>query len=98
MSHAERARMRQHMPQVPDHRFVECAAHQPFNITQSNRTQRAGVPAWTGSWTGASGNPSAASAISAMTRVICAGSAHNARSRTSCKRQVSGSNPLTGST
>jgi hypothetical protein len=52
---------------------------------------------WTGSWTGASDNPSAASAISAITRVICAASVRGAGGRTSCKRQASGSNPLTGS-
>jgi hypothetical protein len=34
---------------------------------------------------------------SAMTRAISAGSARVARGRTSCKRQASGSNPLTGS-
>jgi catechol 2,3-dioxygenase-like lactoylglutathione lyase family enzyme len=37
------------------------------------------------------------SALSAMIRVICAASALGARGRTSCKRQASGSNPLTGS-
>jgi len=52
---------------------------------------------WTGSWTGASDNPSAASAISAITRVIGAASTLGAGGRTSCKRQASGSNPLTGS-
>jgi len=52
---------------------------------------------WTGSWTGVSDNPSAVSAISAITRVIRAASAHDARGRTSCKRQVPGSNPGTGS-
>ena len=34
---------------------------------------------WTGSWTGASDNPSVARAISAMIWVICAASAHGAR-------------------
>jgi hypothetical protein len=53
--------------------------------------------AWTGSWTGGPDNPSAASAISAMTRVICAASTLGAQRRTSGKRQASGSNPLTGS-
>ncbi len=33
-----------------------------------------------------------------MVRPICAASARGAPGRTSCKRQVSGSNPLTGST
>jgi|HubBroStandDraft_2_1064218.scaffolds.fasta_scaffold190154_2 hypothetical protein len=37
------------------------------------------------------------SAIGAMIRVICAASAHCAGGRASCKRQASGSNPLTGS-
>ena len=37
------------------------------------------------------------SAVSAVVRVICAASAVGARGRTSCKRQASGSNPLTGS-
>jgi len=46
---------------------------------------------WTGSWTGASDNPSAASAISAITRVICAGSAPGARGRTSHNPPVVGS-------
>ncbi len=64
-------------------------------VTHSSRmTGRSGVA---GSWTGAPDNPSAASAIGAMTRVIGAASAHGVRGRTSCKRQVSGSNPLTGS-
>jgi hypothetical protein len=53
--------------------------------------------AWTGSWTGAPNNPSAVSAVNAMTCVICAASAPGAWGRTSRKRQVSGSNPLTGS-
>jgi hypothetical protein len=53
--------------------------------------------AWTGSWTGALDNPSAVSAVNAMACVICAASALGARGRTSCKRQASGSNPLTGS-
>ena len=53
--------------------------------------------AWNGSWNVAPDNPSAASAISAMTRAIAAASVLGARGRTSCKRQVSGSNPLTGS-
>jgi integrase len=41
-------------------------------------------------WTGASDNPSAASAVCAMTCVICAASAHDARGRASCKRQAIG--------
>jgi hypothetical protein len=53
--------------------------------------------AWNGLWNGALDNPSAASAVSAMTCAIGAASAHGARGRTSCKRQVSGSIPLTGS-
>ena len=53
--------------------------------------------AWNGSWDDAQNNPSAAGAINAMTCVIVAASALGARGRTTCKRQVSGSNPLTGS-
>jgi hypothetical protein len=52
---------------------------------------------WNVSWNGALDNSSAASAVSAVTCVIGAASAHGARGRTSCKRQVSGSIPLTGS-
>ena len=48
---------------------------------------------WTGSWTGASDNPSATSAISAITRVICAARVRGAWGRTSCKRQVIDSDP-----
>src|SRR5580692_3948415 len=46
-----------------------------------------GPRAWNGSWNDVPNNPSAASDVSAMTRVICAASAHGARGRTSCKRQ-----------
>jgi len=53
--------------------------------------------AWNGSWDGAPNNPSAVGAISAMDCAIGAASALGARGRTSCKRQVSGSIPLTGS-
>jgi hypothetical protein len=53
--------------------------------------------AWNGSWNDAPGNPSAAGAVSAMTRAIRAASAFGARGLPSCKRQVSGSIPLTGS-
>jgi hypothetical protein len=53
--------------------------------------------AWNGSWNGALDNPRAASAVGAMTCVIGAASARGAEGRTSCKRQVSGSIPLTGS-
>jgi hypothetical protein len=49
------------------------------------------------SWDDDSRNPSVAVAVSAITRVICAGSAHVAVGHASCKRQASGSNPLTGS-
>jgi len=38
--------------------------------------------AWNGSWNGAPDNPSAASAVNAMTRAIGAASAHSARDRT----------------
>jgi hypothetical protein len=53
--------------------------------------------AWNGSWDDARNNPSAASAVSAIVRAIRAASALGARGRTSCKRQASGSIPLTGS-
>jgi hypothetical protein len=48
---------------------------------------------WTGSWTGASDNSSAVSAISAMTRGIGAASALGARGRTSHNPPVVGSSP-----
>ena len=54
-------------------------------------------PAWTGSWTGSPDNPSVTSAVSAIAQVIAAASASGAPGRSSCKRQASGSNPLTGS-
>jgi hypothetical protein len=53
--------------------------------------------AWNGSWDDAQNNPSAAGAVSAIACVIGAASACAACEHTSCKRQVSGSNPLTGS-
>ena len=45
------------------------------------------VSAWNGSWNGALDDPSAASAVSGMTCAMSAASAHDARGRTSCKRQ-----------
>jgi hypothetical protein len=48
-------------------------------------------PAWTGSWTGSPDNPSAASAVSAMIRVICAGRTLGARGRASHNPPVVGS-------
>ena len=53
--------------------------------------------AWNVSWNGPLAYSSAASAVSAINRAISAASACAARGRTSCKRQASGSNPLTGS-
>ena len=53
--------------------------------------------AWNGSWDDAPNNPSAVGAISAMACAIGAASACAACEHTSCKRQASGSNPLTGS-
>jgi hypothetical protein len=53
--------------------------------------------AWNGSWDDAEDNPSAAGAVSAIACAIGAARACAACERTSCKRQVSGSNPLTGS-
>jgi hypothetical protein len=48
---------------------------------------------WTGSWTDASYSPSAVGVVSAMIRVICAASAHDARGRTSHNPPVVGSSP-----
>jgi hypothetical protein len=56
---------------------------------QRDRTLRP----WTGSWTGAPDNPSAASAVSAITRIICAARAHGAWGRTSHNPPVVGSSP-----
>ena len=52
-----------------------------------------GLRPWTGSWTGAPDNPSAARAISAMTRVIRAVSVPGAGGRTSHNPPVVGSSP-----
>jgi len=52
---------------------------------QCLRLVHLGPWAWTGSGTGLPDNPSAASAVSAITRVICAASALGARGRASCK-------------
>ena len=52
---------------------------------------------WNASWNGLLADSSAAGAVSAIYRAISAASACAARGRPSCKRQVSGSNPLTGS-
>ena len=52
---------------------------------------------WNVLWNGALDNSSAVSAVSAMTCAVGAASAHGARGRASCKRQVPGSNPGTGS-
>ena len=49
--------------------------------------------AWTGSWTGAPDNPSAARAVNAMIRVIRAASAPTAQGRTSHNPLVVGSSP-----
>jgi hypothetical protein len=53
--------------------------------------------AWTGSWTGLPDNPSVTNAVSARAQVIAAASAPGTPGRAPRKRQVSGSNPLTGS-
>jgi hypothetical protein len=53
--------------------------------------------AWNGSWNGGAGNPSVLGAAGAFSCGIGAGSGPKAREHASCKRQVSGSNPLTGS-
>ena len=49
--------------------------------------------AWTGSWTGAPDNPSAARAVNAIIRVICAASVRGAGGRTSHNPPVVGSSP-----
>jgi hypothetical protein len=49
--------------------------------------------AWNGSWNGAPGNPSTASAISGITRGISAASAFSGRGRTYGKEKVYGSIP-----
>jgi hypothetical protein len=56
-----------------------------------------GSSPWTGSWNGGLSNPSSTAASTAITRAISAARGRGAPGRTSCKRQVSGSNPLTGS-
>jgi hypothetical protein len=57
-----------------------------------------GSPAWIGSWTGASDNPSVVSAVSARTRVSCTASVRGAGGRTSHNPPVVGSSPTRPST
>ena len=52
-----------------------------------------GALPWTGSWTGATDDSSAASAAGAITRAIGAASAHGARGRASHNPPVVGSSP-----
>ena len=54
--------------------------------------------AWNGSWNGSPEDPLVLGAAAALSCGIGAGSGSNARKHASCKRQVSGSIPLTGST
>ena len=56
-----------------------------------------GLASWNASWNVQPGKSWVDGAIRARSCAICPGSAHGALGRTSCKRQVSGSNPLTGS-
>ena len=70
---------------------------QPLRAELARRMVTLRIACCGGSWTGVPDNPSVVSAISAMIRAIRAASVHRERGRTSCKRQVSGSNPLTGS-
>ena len=56
-----------------------------------------GLVAWNVAWNGQPEKPRVDRAMLVPGRAICAGSAHGAVGHTSCKRQVSGSNPLTGS-
>jgi hypothetical protein len=67
------------------------------SITHSNRMTDVRASAVDRFVDRAPDNPSAVSAVSAIIRIICAASAFGARGRYSCKRQASGSNPLTGS-
>ncbi len=48
---------------------------------------------WNGSWNGSRDHPSAASAISAIFRVICAANGHGARGRASHNPSGVGSSP-----
>ena len=50
----------------------------PCAAERRHRCPRRSGPPWTGSWTGASDNPSAVSAVSAMIRVVCAASGYRA--------------------
>ena len=52
---------------------------------------------WNGSWNGRLGNPLVLGAMVALALGIGAGSGCKALEHGSCKRTVSGSNPLTGS-
>jgi hypothetical protein len=53
--------------------------------------------AWNGSWNGSTGKPWVLGAAAALSCGIGAGSGLEALQHASCKRTVSGSNPLTGS-
>jgi hypothetical protein len=61
------------------------------DVTHSNRMTGVGPRAWTGSWTGAPDNPSAANAVGAIVRAIGAASARVALGRTSHNPPVVGS-------
>jgi hypothetical protein len=65
-------------------------------VSSSSRGRICRLP-WHGSWHGGLSNPSPAGAGRAMGRAICAARAFTVPGRTSCKRQVAGSTPVTGS-
>jgi hypothetical protein len=73
---------RQRVHRLPIAAGMTCAAHRIAIHGQNDETW--GLGAWTGSWTGSPDNPSAVSAVSAITRAIgaasaCAGRRHASR-------------------
>jgi hypothetical protein len=84
-------------PIRPNCRKVSSTKQQALAVGQLPRTS-SGTAAWNGSWNGPPRNPLVLGAAVALSCGIGAGSGPKAREHASCKRQVSGSNPLTGST
>jgi hypothetical protein len=68
-----------------------------LNLNRRSRIRGELEDSWNGSWNGGGENPSVLGAVVALSCGIGAGSGPKAREHASCKRQVSGSNPLTGS-
>jgi hypothetical protein len=66
-------------------------------VVAAVRMLAASPAAWNGSWNGSPGNPLVLGAAAALACGIGAGSGHKAREQASCKREVIGSIPLTGS-